>query len=416
MLRLCLGFSLALSLALSLTAADWTRFRGPNGSGVAEGTLPTIDPKAPLWKIALPGKGSGSPIVVAGKLFLQSSNLEETKRVLLCYDAVTGKPLWTKDHPGQPVKKGIDGVHALNTVASSTPASDGERVYCVWWDGVAVSVNAYDLNGKDLWEQPLGSFKAQHGVGHSPAVYKGKVFVNFDQDGQAVVVAFDAKTGMKAWSAPRKPERACYTTPMVLEQPGKPGAVVVFSTHEIDSYDPDTGKVNWHYSIESNKLRAVGTPVLAGDLLIGYFGEGGGTGSRYAVAVKADGTGDVTGTAKAWDKRKDTPYVPSLLVKGDYLYWVYDKGGVVYCAEAKTGKVVWNQQILKGDTYSSPILVGDQIVAIAESGQIAVLKADKTFAEPTLTDLGEKVYATPAFADGKLYIRGDKSLFCFGKK
>src|SRR5437764_209629 len=128
MLRLCLGFSLTLALSVSLTAADWTRFRGPNGTGVAEGTLPTIDPKAPLWKVALPGKGSGSPIIEAGKLFIQGASADEMKRTLMCYDAATGKPLWTKDHEGQPVKKGLNGVHEKNTVASSTPASDGERV------------------------------------------------------------------------------------------------------------------------------------------------------------------------------------------------------------------------------------------------------------------------------------------------
>lgn len=396
-------------------AADWARFRGPNGSGVADGKLPPIDPKAPLWKVPVPGKGAGSPIVVGGKVYLQSATTDGSKRLLLCLDAATGKTEWIKELPGQKAH-----THDLNTLASSTPASDGEQLYCVWWDGAAVSLAAYDLAGKELWSQSLGSYKSQHGVGHSPVVYKGKVFVNFDQDGAASIVAFDAKTGSKVWAADRKPERACYTTPAILERPGKPAALIVYSTHAFTSYDPDTGKVNWNYTIKwpagLTVLRTIGGPVLVGDMAIGYFGEGGGKGSRYAVAVKTDGTGDVTGTAKVWDTRKGTPYVPCILAKGDYLFWVYDVGGQMYCAEAKTGKPVWDEKVFKGAAYASPVLVGDDILAIAESGQVAVIKAENKFTEPTLTDLGEKVYASPAVADGKVFIRGEKHLYCFGKK
>jgi outer membrane protein assembly factor BamB len=414
-LLLLSSFSL-LALTLSASAADWARFRGPNGSGVADGTMPTIDPKAPLWKVAVPGKGNGSPIVAGGKVYLQTASADGKTRSLLCLDAATGKTEWAKDVPGKTAH-----THALNSLASSTPACDGERLYCVWWDGEAMSVHAYDLAGKELWAQSLGSFKSQHGVGHSPAVHGGKVFVNFDQDDAAAVVALDAKTGSRVWSAERKPERACYTTPAILEQPGKPAAVLVYSTHAIDSYDPDTGKVNWHYSIAwpagTNKLRSIGAPVLTGGMAIGYFGEGGGKGSRYALAVKTDGAGDVTGTAKVWDARKNTPYVPGMLARGDYLFWVYDTGGRMFCAEAKTGKVVWDEEILKQTAvYSSPVLVGDRILVIAETGQVSVVKADKTFTEPTTANLGEKVIASPAVADGKVFVRGVTHLYCFGKK
>lgn len=416
MIRFALPSVFALAFSLTLSGADWPRFRGPNGTGVAEGKMPEIDPKKPLWKVAVPGKGVGSPIVVGGKVYLQSASEDGTKRLLVCLDASTGKTDWVKDRPGEKAH-----THDLNTLASSTPACDGEQLYCVWWDGTAVSVQCYDLSGKELWSKSLGSYQSQHGVGHSPAVYGGKVFVNFDQDGKSVMVALDAKTGAEVWSAPRKPGRqACYSTPVILEQPGKPAAVVVVSTYAIDSYDPDTGKVNWHYTIEwsGSVLRAVGGPVLAGGLVIGHFGVGGGK-DQYMVAVKTDGTGDVTATGKAWEIKNGVPYVPCLLAKGDYVFWAYDLGGRIYCAEAKSGKPVWNEQVFKQDkkaVYASPVLVGDQLLVISYYGQVAVLKADKEFNEPAMTDLGEKVSASPAVADGRVFIRGEKNLYCFGKK
>ena len=418
MRRLYLSAALALTFALSLSAADWPRFRGPNGTGVAAGPLPPINPTAPLWKVEIPGKGAGSPIVVGGKVYLQTAADDGSKRSLLCLGAATGKTEWTAEVPGQKAP-----THNLNTMASSTPASDGERIYCVWWDGKAVSVHAYDLAGKELWSQPLGSYQSQHGPGHSPAVYRGKVFVNFDQDGRAEVVALDAKTGAKVWAAPRKPgKQACYSTPSVLEQPGKPAAVVVVSSYAVDSYDPDTGKVNWHYTINwapgATVLRAVGGPVFADGLVIGHFGQGGGK-EQYMVAVRTDGTGDVTATARAWEVRHGVPYVPCVLARGDYLFWAYDTGGKLYCAEAKSGKPVWDEQVFKKDkgaVYASPVLVGDRMLVISAAGRVAVLKADKEFNEPTMTDLGEKVSASPAVADGRVYIRGEKHLFCFGPR
>jgi outer membrane protein assembly factor BamB len=420
MSRYLLAAVFLLSVGLSLSGADWLRFRGPNGSGVAEGPLPPIDPKTPLWKVPVPGKGAGSPIVVGGKVYLQSATEDGARRLLICLDGASGKTEWIKELPGEKAP-----THALNTLASSTPASDGERLYCVWWDGTAMSVHGYDLSGKELWSDTLGPFKSQHGVGHSPIVHKGKVFVCYDQDGESSVVAVDARSGTRLWTAARKPERACYNTPVILEEPGKPAALIITSTHSIDSYDPDSGKVNWHYTIKwpagATVLRSVGGQVLTNGLVIAYYGEGGGKGTRYAVAVKTNGSGDVTATGKAWESKKGTPYVPAILAKDGLLFWAYDSGGKVLCADAKTGKPVWDEQVYKQDSgavYSSPILVGDQLVIVSELGQVAIMKAGRTFDEPTLVKLGEKekFYASPAFADSRLYIRGMTNLYCFGKK
>ncbi|HJZ56314.1 MAG TPA: PQQ-binding-like beta-propeller repeat protein [Gemmataceae bacterium] len=416
MIRILLGSVLTLALTLSLSAADWPRFRGPNGVGTADGPLPPINPKNPIWKVTIPGKGAGSPIVVGGKLFLQTGSADGMKRTLLCLEASTGNTIWTKDVPGQPVPNKVGGLHAKNTLASSTPACDGEMVYCVWWDGSALSLYGYDMAGNEKWQQSLGSFKSEHGAGQSPAVYKDKVYVNIDQDGAAAVTAFDKKTGNKVWSVERPAHRACYTTPFLLEQPGKPIDLIVASTTGIDGYDPDTGKVNWHYTInwpDPKKLRMIGGPVFAGGLLVCSMGEGGN--SRYIVALKPGGSGDITATAKAWEANKQCPYVPSMLSRGEHLFWLHDDGRAG-CTELKTGKVVWEETLFGNGVTASPVLVGDTILAISEKGQIALLKADKEYELPKRIELGEGVYATPAVVDGKVYIRGTSHLFCFGPK
>lgn len=414
MRRLLLPSCVMLALTLSLSpASDWPRFRGPNGTGVAEGTLPAIDAKSAMWKTALPGRGVSSPIVVGGKLFVQSASEDGSKRMLLCINAADGKTLWTKELPGKKV-----GTHAKNSLASATPAGDGERVYCVSWDGDTLTLLAFDVAGKELWSQPLGGFVSQHGPGHSPVVYNGLVFVSVDEDGDkgghALLSAFDARTGDKKWAVARKPYRASYSTPFLLERPGKPAELVLGTTTAISSYEPATGKVLWSYPIAwpagQMPLRVVGSPIYANGLIVCCCGDGGG--SRYMIAIDPDGQQPT----KVWDVNKGpTPYVPCTLVKGDLLFWIADNG-IACCADTKTGKRLWEERISNKEVTASPVMVGDEILVIAEPGQVFVLKADKEFDLVRKTDLGQAVAASPAVADGKVYVRGATHLFCFGKK
>jgi outer membrane protein assembly factor BamB len=410
MTRVFLLASATLALTLTLTqGADWPRFRGPNGTGVSEGPMPEIDPAKPLWKTAMPGKGVSSPIIVGGKIYLQSSSLDGKARMLVCVSAADGKIEWTKELPAEKA-----ATHAKNSMASGTPACDGKQLYCQWWDGSGVSLYAYDLTGKELWRQSLGGYVSQHGPGFSPMLHNGMVFVNVDDDQHAELVAFDAKTGEKKWIAERKHHRASYSTPFILERAGKPAELILGTTSAVTSYDPASGKVNWEYPIvwakEQMPLRVVGCPVYAAGLLVVYCGDG--SGSRYMAAIDPDGKKPT----KVWDLRKDTPYVPCLLVKGDRLFWVTDKG-IATCAEAKTGKTVWAEKVFEtADVTASPVMVGDKILLISEKGEVAAVKADKEFEEPAKVKLGERVFASPAAADGKVFIRGEAHLFCFGKK
>ena len=232
-------------------AADWPRFRGPNGAGVAE-AMPAqwTETENRLWKVELPGKGNGSPIVAKGKLFVQCAGADGSNRSLVCLDAVTGKQLWMKSQTGQTAK-----THQKNSLASSTPACDGERVYACFWDGRSVSLVAYTIAGDELWTRKLGTYASQHGAGMSPMVHAGKVFVNFDQDDAAEMFAFDAKTGEKAWSKTRKGYRACYSTPIVRDLPGGSSEIVDLSTAGLTAYDPATGKINWEQTFTWGRSR-----------------------------------------------------------------------------------------------------------------------------------------------------------------
>jgi outer membrane protein assembly factor BamB len=405
----------ALVVAISTAdAGDWPRFRGPNGAGVAGDDVPLQWSKAEnlLWAVELPGRGNSSPIVVKGRLFVQSAAKDGSARMLLCLDPATGATKWTKTVPGHTAK-----THVKSSLASSTPASDGERVYACFWDGDAVGLHAYDLDGNDAWSASLGSFASQHGAGMSPVAHGGKVFVNFDQDDKAEVVAFDGKTGDRAWAAPRKAYRACYSTPVIRDGANGKPELVVYSTAGLAAYDPDTGAVNWRWTIPwrdgEMALRSVASPVLAGRLVVGVNGDG--NGSRYSAAADPDAAG---GPAPVWERRSKTltPYVPCPVVKGDHVYWVTDQGAVE-CLELKTGKVVWSERVFNRGVSASPVLVGEKFLAIDEGGRAVVCKADpREYEKVSESAVGEAVFASPAVADGKLYIRGATKLHCIGKK
>jgi outer membrane protein assembly factor BamB len=399
-----------------LAADDWTRFRGPNGTGVADPATPTRFALTTdlTWMTTLPGTGFGSPVVVGDKVFVQASSADGSSRSLVCLNVSDGKVAWEK--------KAVDGkagkIHKKSSHASGTPCSDGERVFNVFWDGTGLTMTAHDLKGNELWKKGLGSFASQHGFGHSPITTGGLVIFSYDQDGASELVAHDAKTGEQKWRVERKPHRASYTTPFLIEKDGK-AEVVVATTTAVDAYDAKTGKVNWTFTVPwenaDKKLRAIGQPVLAGGNVVLFTGDG--DGSRALVAVKAGGTGDTSKSGVAWELKKGTPYVPGGLVHGDHLYWVADDGQAA-CADPKTGKVKWTERLpgLKS-VSASPILIGDTVLVIGEDGKVVSFKANpKELGEVEKSDVGEPVMATPAAAGGKLFIRGGTHLFCIGKK
>jgi outer membrane protein assembly factor BamB len=360
-----------------------------------------------LWKTALPGTGHSSPIVSNNKVFLESAT--DSERLLVCLDATTGKVLWSKAAPGKNGK-----IHNKNSQASSTPATDGERVYCVFWNGSGVSLFAYTFEGKLVWQQNLGSFKSQHGPGFSPIVHDGLVYVNDDQDGSAMLSAFDAKSGKMHWQVERKAFRSCYSTPFINLQGVGGAELIVGSTAGLAGYNPKDGKEIWHYdwTFSGMALRTVASP-LAGDGIV-FASAGDGSGARSMIAVKLGGKGNVSATNLAWDADRGTPYVPTPLYREGYLYFATDDGFAV-CYEAKTGKEVWRNR-LGTPISASPVLIDGKVYAPSEKGEVYVFEANPAqFKSLAKNNLGEPLFSTPAVCDGKLYIRGSKNLFCIGK-
>jgi outer membrane protein assembly factor BamB len=410
-LRVLLVLCGVLCLATAALAGNWPRFRGPNGTGTAEDKdIPVTfsDTQGVLWKTALPGHGNSSPIIWGDRLFVQSATEDAKERMLLCLDVKDGKVLWSKSMPGSRA-----ALHKKSSYASSTPATDGERVYALFWDGKGLALHAFDFQGNALWKCDLGAFSSQHGAGASPMICQDKVILNNDQDGSAALVAVDAKTGKIAWEAKRPAFRTCYSTPFLLEKTDAGPQLIVSSTAGITSYNPQTGAENWNWvwTFNGMALRTVGSPITAEGLIIATSGDG--SGLRHMVAVKAGGKGDVTHENLAWENKRDFPYVPTMLTSGENLYFVTD-AGLAGCCTAKSGIRIWSERLSSGFS-ASPVLIDGKVYACAEDGDVFVFPATPSFALLAKNSLGEPIAATPAVANHRLYIRGKDHLFCIGK-
>jgi outer membrane protein assembly factor BamB len=407
----CVLIAAAVVVPVTAVGDGWPRFRGPNGAGTATGQdIPVTwdEQRGMIWKVTLPGVGNSSPIVWGQRLFTQAASRDGRQRMLLCLDVRDGKLLWTREFPGVKAH-----THPNNTLASATPASDGERVYAAFWDGVNVFLVACDVDGKLLWRCDLGKFNSQHGAGASPVVYGDKVFYLDDQDGTAAMLALDARSGKIVWRTPRGAYRACYSSPLLVRRGGAP-ELIVASTGGITGYDPDTGRANWNWTwdFDGMALRTTGSPIFAHGMVFACSGDGGGP--RHMVALRLKGAGSGTRAVLAWENKKAFPYVPTLLAHGEHLFLVNDKG-IAGCYVARTGEHVWTHR-LGGSVASSPILVDDRIYIATDEGDVYVFAAAPRFQHLAKNALGERVVATPAVADNRLFIRGEEHLFCIGKR
>jgi outer membrane protein assembly factor BamB len=400
------------------TAENWARFRGPNGTGIAlDKNIPVkwSESDGILWKAPIPGVGNSSPIIWGDRIFIQSATEDGKARLLLCLNAADGKVVWSQSLPGARAK-----IHANNSLASATPATDGERVYAAFWDGTAVTLYAYDFKGNELWNRNLGTFVSQHGAGASPIVHDGKVFFLNDQDkdqnGPSKLLALDAKTGNIVWTVSREPYRASYSAPFVLEKPNGRSELIVATTTGIQGYDLKSGQENWVYHIKFTgkmPLRMVGSPVYSDGLIFAACGDG--SGVRHFACIRPGDHGDVSKTNLTWETtKKSSPYVPCVLTSGEHLYFVNDQG-MAECQVARTGKTVWSERLGVGSVTASPILVDGKIYTAAVDGTVFVFAAAPEFKLLARNSLGESVRASPAVANDRLYIRGLSHLFCIGK-
>jgi outer membrane protein assembly factor BamB len=421
----CLG---VLILTAGAARADnWERFRGPNGDGISNDKNIPVKFSASegvLWKTPISGIGYSSPVVWGDYLFLQTAAETGATRTLICLDAKTGKERWQRGIPGAKAK-----IHQLNSLASGTPATDGEAVYVPFWNGKDVILTAYNFKGDKLWDRNLGEFVSQHGAGISPIIYKDLLIYANDKDAfrdvnkktgpvanPSKLLALNKKTGETVWERPRAAVRACYSVPFLLENPGKAPELIVTSTTAITSYEPESGKPNWNWTwpFLNDPLRTIAATVHANGLLLACSGDG--SGERMMVAVAMNGQGKEARPDKLWSNTKEFPYVTCPLIRGDHVYFVNDLG-LAGCYQVKTGKRVWFERLPDAKFYASPVMIDGKIYSGSEQGDVYVIAADPTSYQLLAKNaIGERIRATPAVANGRLYLRTQSNLYCIGSK
>jgi len=383
---------------------NWSRFRGPNGSGVAEDvTFPaTWTDDDYQWKISLEGKGHSSPVGWDDRLFVTAGNPETGQLSLSAIDAASGDTLWTREFKSAP-----HHLHPANSYASSTPAADESRVYITWASPSSLQAAALTHEGKVLWRRDLGPIKYQHGFGGSPMIVDDLVIVAKDHSDDSFVTALDAKTGEPRWRTPRSPGTDSYATPAVWRAADGSQQIIVHSTTEgIAGLSPRDGSVVWQLPTVF-PARCVGSPLVAGGLVFGSSGEGGNGKSFTAVKPAASPREKAT---VAYELKKSLPQVPTPVAKDDLLF-VWSDRGVVSCYDLATGDLHWSERV-GGNYYGSPIVAGDKLYCIAADGDVVSIAADKQYKLLGRTGLDDASSATPIVHGGKMYVRTETSLAC----
>jgi outer membrane protein assembly factor BamB len=391
-------------------AQEWTRFRGPNGSGVSAMTTFPVQwsPSDYRWRVELPGIGHSSPVVWGERIFVTAANEKDGSEIVCGRKTANGESLWTRTFAAKTYPK-----NKLNTYASSTPAVDENRLYVTWtlpdhhW---VLALDPHD--GHELWRYDLGAFAAEHGSGASPILFRDTVIVTNDQNGESSIVALDASTGAVRWKVPRRAQRAAYSTPCLYQPPGGPPQLILTSSSQgITSLDAPNGKLNWELPVFNN-YRVVGSPIVAAGLIVASSGTGGG-GKQFVAARPGDPAKGIK-PAVAYELKGTLPYVPTS-VSDDRLMFLFGDQGVVSCIRAASGEICWRER-LDVKFFASPVLAAKRVYCIARDGQMIVLAAADRYQLLARFALGEPSNATPAIAGGTMYLRTASHLMAIGGK
>lgn len=471
---------LALTSGAGVTAFEsgWTRFRGPNGTGISDTTgLPSaFSPTANVvWRTAVP-QGHSSPVLTRTHIFL--TGFDGDSRLVIALDRGSGKELWRREVPR--VNKGrLDGP---NNPASPSPVTDGARVFAFFQD---FGLMAFTAEGRELWRLPLGPFNIFYGFGASPILADETLILPVDQDAGSYLLGVDTRTGKVRYKVDRPGVISGYSTPTLYEPKGGPKQVIVPESFQLSSYAVADGRRVWWVRGLACEMKSVAS--IDGDTLYvngwGFpqnqpgaqvatvsFEEGlerydtnadgriagaeiTGTepmdkmlspkygfpafdldrnGSLDAreweifrmmlasenglLAIALGGNGDMTATAVKWKYSRPVPQVPSTLLYRGALFMVNDSG-ILISFNPATGEVL-KQGRLKGaiDKYfASPVGADGKVFLVSQDGTVSVVEAKGQWEMLSVNALGEEVFATPAIADGRIYVRTRSALYAFGK-
>jgi len=416
---LALTFVLSLGTGPLSEAGNWSHWRGYNGNGASLDATPPVewsDTKNVKWKVEIPGRGSGSPVIWEQQVFVVTAaksnagrgprrGQSQLKFMLLCYDRSTGKLLWQKTAVETAPH---EGTHSTNGFASASPCTDGEHVYAHFGSR---GTYCYTLDGELVWKRVLGRMqtRATFGEGSSPTLAGDKLIVPWDHEGPSFLFALDKRTGEIIWQTARD-EPTCWATPLIVEHNGRQQVVMNGQT-SARSYDLETGQELWR--CDGQTQRPVASPVAADGMV--YVGSG--FRGSFLGAFRLDGHGDIKGTKDvAWTVSRDTPDIASLTLSDGRLYFYKGKTGLLTCLNTANGKPYYaTQRIGLGTIYASPIVAGGHLYLTDRNGKTVVIEDSPQLKIVATNSVGETVDSTPAPVDGELFIRGEKHLFCISK-
>ncbi len=438
--RLLSGLTLlglaALAVARAADAPDaaayWPQWRGPLATGVAPRAEPPVDwseTRNVRWKVALPGSGHSTPAVWGDRLFVTAAvpygepvapaagrvagehdNLPVTRRyefVVLALDRADGSVVWRRSvHRALPHEMG----HKTASLASASPVTDGQRVFAFFGSH---GLYALDFDGKPLWQADFGRMRTKHahGEGSSPALSGETLVVNWDHEGESFVVALDKRSGRERWRVERD-EPTSWATPIVVEHAGR-AQLIVSGTRRVRAYDLATGELVWECGGLSANI--VASPVAGGGMVFA----GSSYDTRALVAIRLDGArGDVTGSDRvAWRRSRATPYVPSLLLAGESLYFLAHYQGVMTRLDARTGTDRPGTFRLPAlsNVYASPVAAAGRVYVTGRDGTTVVVSDDDEPRVLAINRLEGIFSASPAIAGRDLYLRSDAALYALAE-
>jgi outer membrane protein assembly factor BamB len=408
-------------------AADWPGWRGPSGMGQsAAKDLPVVwggkDDRNIVWKVPLFAgtedvrldQNQSSPVVRDDRVFVTLSywppgavpEKEAPEHHVVCFRASDGRRLWDTRVPAGPWRL----TDLRGGYTAPTPVADGERVYVLFGSSVAA---ALDPDGKLLWRKEITPFAFDVAIGVSPVLYKDTLLLSWDQtDKTSRLIALDKRTGDLKWEKKRPGADWAHSTPTVAEVKGKTQLLVASAT-ALQGLDPDSGETLWSCASGDKPARIGDTvsPVLAGGLVYADSGRGG-----PGIAVDPTGTGDVTKTHRKWTTPKVSDgSIGSPLAVGDYLYRLTSPD-VLRCWRLADGKEIFAERLPGVSAVPSPVATADTRLYFASAGKSYVVAAGPKLEVLGVSDLGDPSHASPAIADGRLFLRGRRNLYCIGSK
>jgi outer membrane protein assembly factor BamB len=407
-------------------AEDWPGWRGPTGQGLSRETALPLHWSADsnvVWKTEIPGESWSSPIVWGDRVFLTTTTQNGTKCHVLALDRRSGKIVWSKEVFEQiPLRK-----EGKNSYATSTPCTDGERIYAVFGDG---SIVALSFNGSVVWTNREVQFYSRHGLGASPVLYRDLLIMPFDGSNRintpgqypnntpeeragwqlpwdkSFIAALDIKTGKRVWTAKRGLSRIAHATPVILRSGGSEQLLSI-AGDAVQVFDLQNGKRLWSVYCQGEGL--VPTPVFNDELI---FAASGFEKTTLRGIKHAASSNDPQQQRITWEQRKGVPSQSSLLYVQPHVYAITD-GGIASCYQAESGDIVWQERV-GGNHCASPIHASGRIYFLSEQGESVVIAAGPEFKILAKNSLGEKCQASMAASQNQLFIRSASKLFCIG--